>query len=467
MVLIDPDLLDSAAADLASVSARLESLRASSVSSLFQVYRSEPAAVVDRRMWAATSVIDRVQADLATRAALGHRLEATTFDVPVTGQSAARYRSRAERVHGDGGGAELRTRWRHIAALWHRLDAHEHEPRNATSAASAAEARRHLSEVTAGLDRSDWAAIAHWEAGIEPRAWRPELGLAANESTIAAVYDFYARLYLGSPEFEWAGMANLVGPMFYAGWQDLSGLRYLLDPSQRVHALGLTSGVRWLNLPPAVTIGVASLAGRELAWLETQLLDMQKQIFEDLAWMHVAFRYGGLDAVTANVHDPGLIDAWTDIASGESERVRAGNVALLRREQSEIIQDDYDRIARHNGIVGGILADALTWLADAPFPGSRPYRVAVAEGIEVIDIDGRDADWWPPAEWLPLEVSTTVVSVPRGHVTCFEDRWQWITDDLLPAYHDLADDPDRLRVLLATPLEVRVREHRRIPPELR
>jgi hypothetical protein len=73
-----------------------------------------------------------------------------------------------------------------------------------------------------------------------------------NRRTIERVYAYYGRLYLRHARLEWAGMANLIGPSFYAGFQDVG---FLPDQTRRLltrvgDAAG--SGKRWLLRQGAV-----------------------------------------------------------------------------------------------------------------------------------------------------------------------------------------------------------------------
>src|SRR5439155_23005338 len=69
--------------------------------------------------------------------------------------------------------------------------------------------------------RRHWLERAFQRARIDPSHWDPALGVDVNRRTIERVYDYYGRLYLEHPELEWAGMANMIGPSFYAGFLDI------------------------------------------------------------------------------------------------------------------------------------------------------------------------------------------------------------------------------------------------------
>ena len=48
--------------------------------------------------------------------------------------------------------------------------------------------------------------------------------MEANRRTVEAVYGYYGQLFLEHRYLEWAGMASMIGPAFYAGFRDLGFL---------------------------------------------------------------------------------------------------------------------------------------------------------------------------------------------------------------------------------------------------
>ena len=75
-----------------------------------------------------------------------------------------------------------------------------------------------LQRTAASELRSHWLGRAFQAAGIDPTHWDPDRGVDVNRRTIERVYAYYGQLYLRHARLEWAGMANLVGPSFYAGF---------------------------------------------------------------------------------------------------------------------------------------------------------------------------------------------------------------------------------------------------------
>ena len=184
--------------------------------------------------------------------------------------------------------------------------------------------------------RSHWLERAYESAGIDASHWDPALGVDANRQTIGRVYDYYGRLYERHARFEWAGLAKLIGPSFYAGFLDLG---FFPDTTRRVlgsfyRLIGVGRG--WT--PP----------GDALRFFELTFLTMQRKIFEDQALMHEAYLGRGLGAIhelrAAGMIDEATVRAWEQIDGGDPSRVQDGNRTLLFREQHDIIERYYAKM---------------------------------------------------------------------------------------------------------------------------
>jgi hypothetical protein len=346
--------------------------------------------------------------------------------------------------------------------------------------------------VLAGLSVDQWRAIAYWRAGIDGESWHPSAGLLENDEIVQQVYRYYGGLYLDNPDLQWAGMANVVGPMFYAGWQDMYAVRSIADEGQRARYLSELVGLPTLpgpvydfadHLADVVPGGFLSptalaehLTSEEIEWYEDRFLGMQKEIFDDLAWQHEAYMLGGV-ALMRSIHQeqPGEVDsrqlqAWEDIASGDPDLVREGNIQLLRREQLEIIQDDYDDMRDHDGPVGDVFTYALSTMADNPMPGGQAYRdydpiqfeVHVETPNAAVPVGplplGPWVGWDTPDFHFEAELP-----LPAGNLSNFEDRWGWIENDMLPRYYDLLRDPEAARALVGSDVSGRAEDYRKLP----
>lgn len=304
-----------------------------------------------------------------------------------------------------------------------------------------------------------WQDAALEAAGIDPATWDPSTGANANADTIRKVYEYYGRLYADHPELQWAGMANLIGPSFAGGFYDLDMLR---DWAKKVqdgseHLPDLPGGGDDA-LRESVDV-LAGLGGDEVNWYQTKLLGMQKEIFEDQASLHEAYLLGGTAETdrleAAQVVDDRTGDAWHDIASGDPDRIAAGNRDLLEREQRDIIADDYDEMRSRPGT-----GEVVTWgmtVAGAPsIEGARGYGDVFPE---VVDL-GHSPDHVGPVPIPSVDYGEVVTPLPDGNIADVEQRWDLIEKDTLPAYQHLTEDPNRLRQMVMEDFDSRVEEQR-------
>ena len=286
-----------------------------------------------------------------------------------------------------------------------------------------------------------WFKRALDRAGIERGSWHPGRGVEENRRTVEAVYGYYGRLFIEHPYLQWAGLAGMIGPAFYAGFRDLG----LLPDAVRGAVIAV--------------LGRASrrLAGRtagDLGFYETIFLTMQKKIFEDQAPMHEAYLADGVAQIEefyrARIIDAATLEAWRRIDAGcrdpAADTVADGNRMLLFREQHDIIDWYYARMFAYRWPLGRTFTYLLT-LAGAPsvphaqsFPQRYPLRV-----------DTR----------LPSIAISARTPLAEGNIAIFADRWKLIDTDTLPAYLAfIRDYPDQARAMVATPLSQRVSRYR-------
>jgi hypothetical protein len=64
-----------------------------------------------------------------------------------------------------------------------------------------------------------WFGRALDSAGIDRASWHPGRGVEENRRTVEAVYGYYGRLFIEHPYLQWAGLAGMIGPAFYAGFR--------------------------------------------------------------------------------------------------------------------------------------------------------------------------------------------------------------------------------------------------------
>jgi hypothetical protein len=222
-----------------------------------------------------------------------------------------------------------------------------------------------------------WLNRALDSAGMERESWRPGRGVVENRRTVEAVYGYYRGLFLEHLCLQWAGLAGMIGPAFYAGFQDLGLLRDAVLEAV-IAVLGRASR------------RLARHAAGDLGFYETTFLSMQKKIFEDQAGMHEAYLAGGVAQIEkfyrAQIIDAARVEAWRRIDAGrrgaDTAAVAAGNRMLLFREQHDIIDRFYVRMLGHRWPLGQAFTYLLT-LAGAPsvpgaprsYPERYPLRV--------------------------------------------------------------------------------------------
>jgi hypothetical protein len=248
--------------------------------------------------------------------------------------------------------------------------------------------------------------------------WDPSKGFANNEIFVQAVYDYYAKLFAEHPELQWAGMAKLAGVVVYAGFQDMALMRLGLD-----NLGSIPVGPQWQLV---LYLG-GQLADGQVAHFETKLLEMHRAVFLDLAFEHEVYRSQGLAGIENLVAKgelrPGTEAPWRMIASGDPVKIAEGNRDLLLREQSQVLQPYYDTIMKHP--LGSVFTSALSLTTLSPIPGGQPF---IEHG---------------------------------GNVGNFQERWDWIDNDMLPKYRSmLTGDPDTARHLIGQPLNEAAEKYR-------
>jgi hypothetical protein len=285
-----------------------------------------------------------------------------------------------------------------------------------------------------------WLNSAIEEAGINRADWRPALGFDKNRSTAEAVYIYYGQLFLERPYLRWAGMANMIGPAFYAGFRDLG-----IVPD------GMQKALHWMH--GLVSPGLAGGGPADLGFYETTFLRMQKKIFEDQATMHQAYIDGGVPKIEelfeARIIDSATLKAWRRIdagRNGDPALVDSGNRMLLFREQFDIIDRFYLQMFRRHRPMGQAFTYLLT-LAGAPsIPGARSFPEAY------------------PRTFIarpPLAMVSVRTPLANGNVAMFANRWSLIDGDTLPDYLAfVSGNADEARKLVEIPVAERASRYR-------
>jgi hypothetical protein len=286
-----------------------------------------------------------------------------------------------------------------------------------------------------------WLDQALAKAGIGKSSWHPEQGVDVNRSVVEAVYTYYGQLFLEHDYLQWAGMAAMVGPAFYAGFRDLG---FVPDAIRRavITVLGRASRT------------VARRAAGDPGFFEATFLTMQKKIFEDQAPLHEAYLAGGVPLVEefyrARIIDLATLTAWRQIDGGKRRvdppAVARGNRTLLFREQHDIINRLYLRMLRYHGPEGAVFTYALTLVGAPPVPGARSYPERFPLQI---------------AARLPGGTVSIRTPLADGNIAMFTDRWNLIDGDTLPRYLEfIREHPAAARAMVQTPIATRMARYR-------
>ena len=307
-----------------------------------------------------------------------------------------------------------------------------------------------------------WLVDATEKAGIDLRSWDPRAGVEANRQNLIKSYRYYEDLQLAHRELQWAGMGGQVGADFGGGLVDAALLGNIYDlPGIADAAHTVLGAVQQSAGPQAVALlpdGLRALADAapritpaDLDWILGMILVMQKNIFSDLMPMHDAYVTGGLPALAefqrAGLFGEDIMGAWRDVAAGDGDRMAAGNAVLLRREQQWAIGAQWDEVRSYKGTVG----EAITYLSGA---AGSPSVAGVT----------------PPREFRPVRVPFTAedgrpmiltLPLPGWNWSVLDDRWDYITTELLPKYRWQAENNwPELEAALRVPYEVQLESHR-------
>ena len=307
-----------------------------------------------------------------------------------------------------------------------------------------------------------WLADTTKAAGIDLASWNPRAGVSANRQNLVRSYRFYENLQLSHRELQWAGMGGLVGADFGGGLLDFEFATNIYDFARLqpianaiVGQTNTTLGPVFVDKLPrglrALARVGATISADDLRKIQGDILVMQKNIFSDLMPMHRAYVVGGLPALD-EMHRAGLFDAeilraWQQIASKQPDAIAAGNARLLRREQGEVIKDQWDATRAYKGDVGEAMTYASTVAGSPSVAG-----VVAPRSFRSIEIHGTAPNGRP---------ATLTVPLPDWNWSVFPERWAYITDQLLPKYKlQVNNHWPELSATLRKPYDQQLESHR-------
>ncbi len=230
-------------------------------------------------------------------------------------------------------------------------------------------------------------------------------GAASNVNYVRQLYYYYRQLYKQMPEkFMWAGMAKVAAGPIFAGMSDLT---------------------KWLEFQTALVPQGAT--GGIKTFINDLLLDGQKQIFYDMAWTHRAYMASGLWAIEHVVAKAGdritNLDAWELIDAGirvsDTAQINQGNGELLRREQKDVVQKNYNILKttrlKQPYAIGNAWFGSITVAVGAD---------GLADAGQWLSANSNKNPLNPVAPYTP----TFQATVPGGRLDTYEDRWAWTSN---------------------------------------
>jgi hypothetical protein len=270
-----------------------------------------------------------------------------------------------------------------------------------------------------------------WNDCMESRTPRKSRIVERNRAITAQ----YALWYLGNPElFKWAGMAAFASRqvglalavselMHMPGSFSTSGTaadeNYFADPGK---LLRQAAGAL-LYLPSLMH----SFAARQLLLQDLdEIRQGNNNIFYDIAWAHAAFLEGGIDEIERNI-EPGeeeyMLLGFRMIAEGNRKLsegsgreeacslIHEGNIQLFRHEQLRTLQPVFDALSPQGKMIVSFGSELD--FPDLPegAPGTKPSFSTHAGYFETL--------------------------FGRKSVADPGDRWQWIEENVLPAWEKL------------------------------
>jgi hypothetical protein len=206
---------------------------------------------------------------------------------------------------------------------------------------------------------------AYARLGINEKHWHPHLGYKSNAAILYQLYYYYREVYRQQPgKFLWMGLARLTGGQVIYGMRNV--IKIAKDPCV----------------------------------LTQQIMQMAKDIFDDIAWQHELF----LDSPEQLIKTSACLDKqqptthsfeqiWKMITNENPTLISAANCMLLENEQFNTIQHRYEIIRKDN------YSRKNLWLTRFVMRNIHPYHKRF-----FFDLPFRD-------------------------VTLFPYRWQWISHE--------------------------------------
>lgn len=208
--------------------------------------------------------------------------------------------------------------------------------------------------VTCVYNAGGWRALTDQQSGFNRRVWNPNLGFQFNERNIRRIYSFYDTQYTRDYQqngngatlgkFQWMGLATVAGGSVLYGFEQMEDAATYAQSYQTWYSA--LQPLSWLGAPVPDAGNVAT----HIQEVEVQWMRIANDIYNDLAWQHVAYNIGGIDEIHrlgAADQIPGsgaqvnVVAAWDMINTGTPQGIWDRNLALIDEEQNVVAAVGY------------------------------------------------------------------------------------------------------------------------------
>ena len=159
----------------------------------------------------------------------------------------------------------------------------------------------------------------------------------------------------------------------------------------------------------------------------------------------------------------------TGASSSASPALGCGLGATLEPAGAAGSADD-QKMRDHHGVVGDTATYAFSVMAENAIPGGEAYRDYNPITID-IEAETPNVGVYPLGPFGPgVEVWDTPdihiheeLPLPAGNLANFDDRWDWIENDMLPAYREFLAQPGGAETMVRMPVDERAADFRKFP----
>ncbi|MEM7806678.1 MAG: hypothetical protein AAF561_01035 [Planctomycetota bacterium] len=249
--------------------------------------------------------------------------------------------------------------------------------------------------------REGWQRQTDIESDFDRTRFQPDSSFnAVNRAELEKIYNYYGAVYARNPtQFKYIGLAKVAGANVINGLLKMDDSQTFIPTLVDLILDNSFGGL--LDLPGDTAAEILQLLVVNQVPLgnaiETELLRMAQEIYDDVTWQHLAYEAGGLREINrlaqagdipSGTAGPAFVDvrnAWQQIDSGVPALIDSGNLDLMDQEQNVTLVRGYNVIAGLNvaelrAFPGGAVVVpipapiSITLMAyRRPFPGGTSF----------------------------------------------------------------------------------------------